>query len=201
MLRSDVINCLIERYGFKSYFEIGTRQRTDNFDLINIKEKTCIDPNPQALADFVLTSDEWFERYVDKTFDIIFIDGLHKSFQVKKDIENSLKHLNKHGVVVLHDCNPTSFEMQIRDVDFINEWTGDVWKAYVNYRKNSEFFTCVVDTDYGCGIIDTNKVTSKPKISISDDFDLIEYRQLEAERVSLLNLISVKDFLKMYMTA
>lgn len=200
MLRSDVINCLIKRYGLKSYLEIGTRNRSDNFNLISVEHKICIDPDINALADFVLTSDEWFENHAN-TFDIIFIDGLHKSFQVKKDIENSLRHLNKHGVVVLHDCNPTSFEMQIRDVDFINEWTGDVWKAYVNYRKNSEFFTCVVDADYGCGIIDTNKVTSKPKISISDDFDLIEYRQLEAERVGLLNLISVEDFLKMYMTA
>jgi len=198
MLRSDVINCIIERYGFKSYLEIGTRQRADNFDLININEKVCIDPDPQALADFVLTSDDWFERHGDKTFDIIFIDGLHKSFQVERDIANSLKSLNRRGVVVLHDCNPTSYDMQIRDVDVINEWTGDVWKAYVKYRKVSCFFTCVVDTDYGCGIIDTNKIVSKSRIDVSDDFDLIHYEQLEAERVGLLNLVSINDFLRMY---
>ena len=40
------------------------------------------------------TSDEFFESN-KKNFDIIFIDGLHEYDQVKRDIKNSIKFLNK----------------------------------------------------------------------------------------------------------
>ena len=201
MLRSQIINTLINRYKFESYLEIGTRKRSDNFNLINVKNKTCIDPNPSAFADFVLTSDDWFKYYSDKKFDLIFIDGLHKSFQVERDIDNALSCLNAGGVIVLHDCNPTSYEMQIRDVDVIDEWTGDVWKAYVKYRKTSPYFTCVVDTDYGCGIIDTNKNALSNNICDLMDtqsFECMNYAELDLNRREILNLITVENFLNLY---
>jgi hypothetical protein len=30
--------------------------------------------------------------------------------QVSKDIENSLNHLHHNGFIVMHDCNPVSYE-------------------------------------------------------------------------------------------
>ena len=36
-------------------------------------------------------------------YDLIFIDGGHDYLTVKSDFENYSKHLNKNGVIVLHD--------------------------------------------------------------------------------------------------
>jgi hypothetical protein len=196
MLRSDVLNYLINKRNLKSYLEIGTRNKQDNFNLINIENKICIDPDINAEADFIQTSDEFFESNT-RTFDLIFIDGLHKSFQVEKDIRNSLKCLNKDGIIVLHDCNPTSYEMQIRDVDVIGEWTGDVWKAFVKFRIVSGFLTYVVDTDYGCGVIDT-KFTQDQLQIVNLPYEQMSYFDLEENRKFLLNLLSVEDFTNTY---
>ena len=35
MKRTDIINALIQKYGYKSYLEVGTQDPASNFDLIN----------------------------------------------------------------------------------------------------------------------------------------------------------------------
>ena len=66
-----------------------------------------------------MTSDEFFDflrtNEFDRKYDVIFIDGLHKSYQVKKDILNSLQFLNPKGYIVLHDCNPPTSWMARED--------------------------------------------------------------------------------------
>ena len=59
-----------------------------------------------------MTSDEFFEQNKEK-FDIVFIDGLHHSEQVYKDILNSLNILNEDGTIICHDMNPTEEFRQI----------------------------------------------------------------------------------------
>ena len=108
-MRYDIINHLIKHYNYSSYLEIGTRKTKDNFDKILIKKKECIDPKPLSkLITYRMTSDKAFEiiKKKNKTFDIIFIDGLHLSEQVDIDIKNSLDILNDNGIIILHDCNP-----------------------------------------------------------------------------------------------
>lgn len=61
MHHSEIINHYIKKYNLKSYLEIGTRNRADNFNKIQAPEKICIDPDIIAYADFVLTSDEFLE--------------------------------------------------------------------------------------------------------------------------------------------
>lgn len=60
MLRSDIINYFIKKRNFQSYLEIGTRDKSHNFNLIECKEKFCIDPDPNAAADLRITSDNFF---------------------------------------------------------------------------------------------------------------------------------------------
>lgn len=95
MTRSEIINEFIKKYNLTSYLEIGTRDR-ENFDKIECKEKICIDPAPVEgyVVDFKMTSDEFF-KVCGKTFDCVFIDGLHEGHQVYKDIINSLNLLKK----------------------------------------------------------------------------------------------------------
>ena len=61
---------------------------------------------------------------------IFFIDGLNQYRQVKNDIINSLKFLNKKGVILLHDCMPCSF-IKHTNLRSSNIWNVDVWKNIV----------------------------------------------------------------------
>ena len=107
MYRYDIINALIKKNKYKNYLEIGVR---DNhcFNKIKIKDKSGVDPmkddwevssqenwDPSKVpVKFRMTSDEYFKKHNTK-YDIIFIDGLHENEQVYKDIQNSLRCLNK----------------------------------------------------------------------------------------------------------
>ena len=101
------------------------------------------------------TRDEFFKDNTG-TFDLVFIDGLHEYAQVKKDILNSLKFLNKDGLILVHDCLPESMSKQAVP-RYRMIWNGDVWKAIVDLRQNDniEIYTC--EMDQGIGIIQTKK--------------------------------------------
>lgn len=127
-----------------------------------------------------MTSDEYFAQTAD-TFDIIFIDGLHEYSQVDRDIKNALKHLNKHGVIIMHDCHPNSEACQ-RHCSYYpgGEWTGDCWKAYVKNRAELPYEMCVWDHDWGCGVIDTNKEKISDTSSLPIDMDKMTYQDFVA---------------------
>lgn len=168
--RYDLIHYYITARKFKSFLEIGT-DRGEAFKAINIDKKVSVDPDRRTNATYYMTSDEYFEQTTDK-FDIIFIDGLHEYSQVDRDIKNALKHLNKHGVIIMHDCHPNSEACQ-RHCSYYpgGEWTGDCWKAYVKNRAELQYEMFVWDHDWGCGVIDTDTIklsdTSKLPIDMS----------------------------------
>lgn len=161
---------------------------------------------------FELTSDDFFEKksdYLKKVggIDVIFIDGLHLYEQVVKDIENSLKHLNKGGVILVHDCNPLSEPASIRAYtseeaavlvgdhpQWINQWNGDVWKAVVQLRsERDDLNIAVFNTDHGVGMIRPG--TPEKALSITDKkvADLT-YADLDTNREKFLNLKSPEAF-------
>lgn len=49
-----------------------------------------------------LTSDEFFMKN-NKKFDVIYIDGSHKSNDVKKDFLNAIEVINQNGLIILDD--------------------------------------------------------------------------------------------------
>ena len=143
-----------------------------------------------------MTSDAFFDLikgHEDIKYDLIFIDGLHENTQVKKDIENSLKHLQPHGFIVMHDCNPVSFEASSPDRQTI-AWNGDTYKAFINFKQNNpEFECCVIDTDFGIGVIKQNDIDVNSSPNISRDWDIFEKNRKE-----YLNLISYDEFKTTY---
>lgn len=149
-MRTDIINQLITDNNYQSYLEIGVYDKI-NFNAVKCRNKTGVDPEPKVRASHVMTSDDFFASN-KKKFDIIFIDGLHHAEQVRRDIENGLKYLSPNGSIVVHDCNPTTEEMQ--HVPRIQgEWTGDVWKAWCKLRSRTDLKMFVYDCDYGVGVI------------------------------------------------
>jgi len=193
MSRTEIINILIRKYGYKSYLEVGTQDPASNFDKINAEHKVSLDPFPRGDVTFIGTSDEYFNSistYIK--YDIIFIDGLHHDDQVLKDIENSLNHLSDNGTIVCHDCLPLTEDMQARD-DHGREWTGDVWKAIAHLRvERIDLDIKVVNTDYGCGII--RRGTNVPYHPLTENYKTYSYYNFNKNR--MLNVISEEEFIQ-----
>ena len=176
MNRWDIINHYIQKYNFKTFLEIG-HANGEGFNNVVCEVKESIDPDASCNATYQITSDEFFKQY-DKKYDIIFIDGLHECSQVDRDIKNSLKHLNKAGVIVMHDCHPDSEACQRKD--FVSHqngenWTGDTWKAYVKNRAELPYEMYVWDNDCGCEIIDTNVNKITNTTNLPTDMEKLTY--------------------------
>ena len=202
MNRIDIIKKLINKFGYRSYLEIGVRGG-DCFKNISIDSKEAIDPDPKCEIDKrinVMTSDVFFENLsVDKKYDIVFIDGLHEHFQVLKDVQNSLNHLSENGVIVLHDCNPPSSwnQREPSEYDGTGAWNGTVWKAFVEYRsKRKDLNMFVVDCDWGVGIIQKTQKKDFLEYVCNVEDDITSYNWLNKNRKMALNLISPEDFQK-----
>ena len=174
MTRTEVIQRMINFRGFSTYLEVGS-YRNENVKNLVIDRKVTVDPDPDAYANYQMTSDQYFAEN-DEKFDIIFIDGLHEHSQVWRDIRNSLGHLNPNGVIVMHDCMPKSEKMQVWDNKShqSEEWTGDTWKAYYKAYGELSYKVYVVDTDYGCGVIDTSE-KYKEDINWKVDMEKLKY--------------------------
>ena len=190
--RTDVIQALIDKHGYKNYLEIGFA-RGENFYQIKCERKHTVDPG----SDYLPTQDshnEFFHKCTSDDFykmnkenyDLIFIDGLHTYEQVKKDIVNSLDILVPGGTIILHDLNPRNWYQQA----FPPENNGDCWKAFVELRNTrSDLEMMCVNTDNGCGILRRGK----QKLYDDPNFRL-DYEYFDQRRHEMLNLISVENF-------
>jgi len=192
--RTHIINYLIKNNSYERYLEIGVRNPNLNFNKIKCKYKEGIDPNPDSCCKYVMTSDEFFKtKAMNKTYDIVFIDGLHLCDQVLKDVKNSLEHLSDNGVIVLHDCNPIKKKHQEANRGTNKKWNGTVWKAFAILRMTmKDLDMYVVDVNQGCGVI--KKGTQKLFKKVSKDE--LKYSFLKKNRKKLLRLCSVSNFLK-----
>lgn len=191
MNRLEIINALISKYDLKSYLEIGC-QNNKTFNVVNCPIKVGIDPEKGGTLR--LTSDEYFDKKESTIkFDLIFIDGLHIKEQTLKDIKNALKCLNKDGFIIIHDCLPTEYEMQLVPRK-VKVWTGNVWEAFVELRKTrSTLEMCVVDVDFGCGIIKNGK---QEKLVTDKE---INFNNFIENKKEWMNIISWKGFKKKYL--
>jgi hypothetical protein len=199
MQRFDIINYFIDKFNFVNYLEIGV-YRGENIRKIKAIHKDGVDPGVEGEmvpeVNYRMTSDDFFELikdHEDIKYDIIFIDGLHHSDQVDKDIVNSLNHLVDNGVIVLHDCSPEKEEYSL--VPRISgPWNGDVYKSVLRFRQkyNHTFFT--VDTDCGCGVIinDNSGLNLCDKEILNKGLDSWGY--FDPNRKQLLNLLTIDEF-------
>jgi hypothetical protein len=201
LMRWEIINHIAQKINARRYLEIGV----DNGSCmrqIQISEKWGVDPAPQiegvkAATVFVAkSSDAFFEEVAPQAglFDVVFIDGLHHAEQVYRDIQNSLRYLSPKGVIVLHDCSPSTEAMQI--VPMIQgEWTGDVWKTIVRLRQDSFWkeHICVVNSDYGVGIIIPGPAKAQIP-ALPALVPILAWRDLESNRKPLLGLLETAEW-------
>lgn len=203
MHRTEIINKIIETKSLSKYLEIGVYWPQYCFDSINCLEKDSVDPgfeNPDNPVKYPYTSDDFFarleNRLLDKSpdfkWDLIFVDGLHLSYQVEKDVLNSLNHLSEDGVIVLHDCDPFMWEdnyTRLIEDYWGQKWNGTVWKTIYKLKATrSDLNICTLNADEGVGLI--KKGTQK---LIPFDNPYFEYKVFQKNRVRDLNLIPVEE--------
>ncbi len=208
--RTYIINYFISLIDAQYYLEIGVRDPSKNFNRIQCKTKFSVDPgiefedNP---VDFKMTSDVFFKKLKDNElkiksdikFDVIFIDGLHVSNQVERDILNSLDFLNENGVIILHDCNPPSEFHQREQYNFMNSparsfWNGTTWKAFYKARHHSDLFSLCFDCDWGVGVISEKQYPLFNNINSKIQNEFYEFSVLNEFRVEHLNLASFEQW-------
>ena len=124
----------------------------------------------------------------------MFIDGLHIYHQVKKDIYNSIKCLNKGGIILLHDCLPKNvYDQAVPRCQY--NWNGDVWKAIVELRtkKDLDIYTCYADN--GIGVI-----FNRPNRNIlnieREDFSKMKFSEYYNNYKEYMNLIFYEELFK-----
>jgi hypothetical protein len=217
MERAQLTQALIDKYGFRSYLEIGVRDG-DVFFTVKCKNKIAVDPKYSldwkgrikrilhtlfGHKFYTLTSDIFFNQiapqaFKNKSVDVVLVDGMHEFDFALRDIENSLKFLSKNGFIIVHDCNPLTKESACSFSDwkarnYTGVWNGDVWKAIHFLNSNREDINVVVlDTDHGLGIISRSKTNRKLKSEIASKESIanLTFDDLAANRETYLNLRS-----------
>jgi len=188
--RFDLINKIILKKNYKSYLEIGCFN-DENFKEIKIEKKIGVDPI--SGGNIRQTSDEFFQSCKD-FFDIIFIDGLHHFEQVKKDIINASKLLNKNGIIVVHDCLPSKARDQMVPRSH-EKWNGDVWKAIVELRTKENFDTYVCLADEGLGLIFNRKNKNKLDLNLNN-YKNLKFSDYYKNYKKFMNIVSYQEVFK-----
>ena len=73
-------------------------------------------------------------------------------------------------------------------------WNGDGWKSIIKVRyNNKDLKTCVVDTDYGVGVIkkETSQGINQESYSIED---CLTWEYFTFHKIELLDLITPEEF-------
>ena len=189
--RSEIIQKIIDSKKYKNYLEVGC-DKDENFSKINVEKKIGVDPLKGGTLR--MTSDNFFKNNNEK-FDLIFLDGLHTYEQTIKDIDNSLKFLNNHGVVIIHDCLPKKIWNQIVPRVY-GHWNGDVWKAIVHSRTYSyaDTYTCIAD--HGLGIIFKRK--NRDLLELKKDFKNLKFSEYYYNHKKFMNPISYENLFSVF---
>lgn len=190
--RFEIIQKIIDRKKYKNYLEIGC-DKDSNF--LEIKAERKIGVDPKSGGTLKMTSDEFFKRN-EIYFDCIFIDGLHIYKQVRDDILNSIKFLNKGGVIIVHDCLPSKIWNQIVP-QIYGHWNGDVWKAIVEARTMKDIDTYTCKADHGLGIILKRPNKNLLKLNVSN-FKKLKFKDYYVNHKKFMNIIEVDDLEKIF---
>jgi len=201
MIGYQLINFILDNNSdFDSYLEIGVRTGF-TIKKVNASVKDGVDiVHKCRQVNFVMSSDRFFRVINDNVkYHVIFIDGFHVYEQAMRDIDNSLRHLHPDGYVVIHDCNPPNrWYQRPYKPPMKKGWNGTVWKAIANLRcTRPDLSVCVVDTDWGFGIVRKGHQELFTKKSLQECMD---YQTLSDYRIELLNLITVEEFKKRTVT-
>lgn len=170
------INNVIQSLKYSSYLELGVSTGDLCYNLITCENKVGVDLNPDIkLSNVICSSTDDYFNTLDKNtkFDLIFIDACHEKYQVYKDFCNSIEHLNRGGLIILHDIYPLS-----ESYTSVNTWNGNVYETWIELVRNypeqtSTFIGYPGEPEGTIGIFfDNNFVGNETEINYSYNYFL-----------------------------
>lgn len=191
------------------YLEIGV-EYGETFESVHFMNKTGVDPDPKILKKniLVLTSDDFFDinRY---KYDVIFVDGMHQSEYVLRDVNNSINVLTNNccnKYLFLDDILPLNYNEQLKVpiqhyyekgiLKYGENWTGDVWKVVYHllkcYRNKIANFAYYYNINFrGIGVF---QFTEPFEIKADEIVAINEYNYFTdfSMYVQLLNAVSAE---------
>jgi hypothetical protein len=203
------INQIAKHVGARSYLEIGVF-RGKTFNALNFERKVAVDPRFRFdLADYQregvefhqMHSDQYFTQYgLSRTFDIIFLDGLHTFQQTLRDFCNSLACAHDRTIWLIDDVLPvdvfSAWPNQTEAVAFRKRagaeswaWHGDVYKVVFAIHDYFPMYSYVTLGGRG----NPQAIVWKaPRIDFTPIFDSME----AIERLSYFDLLKREEILK-----
>ncbi len=129
-------------------------------------------------------------------YDIIFVDSFHTYDCSRRDLELALTLLAPEGILVVHDCRPTSPETAAPAFRR-GQWVGVTYLAFLDLmRERPELDYCVVDMDHGCGVVwrqaEAAPQADRGRLETCDYHDWPTYF---ANQDELLRLVGIDGFL------
>lgn len=204
--KSDIINRLIEQFGFASFLEYNKFEGESYFqevvceskELAYIPEQSYLDAtNIKRLLNIIsdtnlnkiLDLEQLQIHYAERKFDIIFFDPVHVRPEVDRALQILPTLLNPGGILVVHDCNPENFSLTTVDRR-PGEWMGETYKAFAIFRYFNRAQTQTISEDFGVGLIWNTNLN----LSYSYEYD-INYQDFEKNRTEYVGLLKYDDFL------
>lgn len=189
--RIALVNALLSRNATPNgpkYLEIGCAG-DKLFSNVDANHKVGVDPF--AGGTHRMTSDEFFDINIE-TFDFVFVDGLHEYHQIRRDVENALRCTEPGGFIALHDMLPRNWIEAHVPCIRQGPWTGDVWKIAFELLKSDGLEFCIVNIDYGVGVI--KKLDKDVTIYKIDGLPKKEYNYYATNR-QYLPIVEYEDFI------
>lgn len=214
MKKTDVINLLAAKHGYRTYLEIATPSSGKSYGEVDRTQLSCqrllyrcAETFSDGLSiDFrttIRSSADVVRSILDSgaaLYDVVFVDSFHEYRPSMEDILGGYCLTRPGGLLIVHDCKPPHQGMC--DPEYREGfWCGVSHQAYVDFTLPRRYLTpFTVDCDYGCGVIfkpeDTDAARDRLEFewycARSDEGRAFDY--LEHHPAQLLQLRSVREF-------
>jgi len=217
-VKADLVNWLGWQAGYRSYLEIATQFTGGQFSLIVPDVFAEInrviyhaapdfdDGQPVTCLGSSTDSSECLRQFVDqrRTFDLIFVDPWHTYESSLRDIQLALTLLATEGMLVVHDCHPTTPELTTPEYH-PGDWMGQTYLAFLDMaRATPELIHSVVDLDCGCGLLwrrhGTRQGRQNDEVELSRAallaYDYHDWATYMTHGAAIMNLVSLPQFLQ-----
>ena len=127
-------------------------------------------------------------------FQIALLDPWHSYEASLRDLQTVYARLPEGGALVCHDCwpreeitKPDGWDACMRG----GEWSGETWRAWIDFATWASVPYWTVDADYGCGVIFKGMELNVEIAPLN-----ASYRYLAGEGKGLLNLTPPSVFIE-----
>jgi|694.fasta_scaffold116267_3 hypothetical protein len=207
--RGEFIKNIAERRQIKKYLEIGIEHDPKApYRLLSIDKKISVDIDPSTGADFIMTSDNFFNslnegrlQNLEKNYkwDIIFIDADHNAQSVYRDLINSIEHLDDDGIIFMHDVLPIGYERTLEKPVRMNNlvipiMNSDAWKVFqCILKERADLHACtVVDSLAGLGLVMKCKDKNRKLLEKNANM-FLQYSEIERDMRYFMNTINPEE--------